>query len=455
MRVLVYTILFLSSGSILAQNANELNNGNTNSTPIYTNNSNVAPNNIILEEVEEVEEVEFDTTIVVPSAPASKISSESMNKKGIQKVEAKGKSKGSKRFKAVPIQEAEPRDVRDLLDDTELEVESISSNSANISHEKQMEMEGYSVGFTVSKSSSDTQRTSRSPSMQQQVQMDKVVDYYEVNAPSSFEANYFKYAAGNYNVDLYPNLKAAERFRPENADVHVQMAGYFMIEDDVDSALIYVEKLRESDRLTENVVDYSSDILRSVPEDGALITHGFDDGYGSFYAQNSASRIRPDVTLISLDFLQSDAYKKELKTKGFELPKSEVVDVDYLAEFCALNVDKNLSISLTTPKEYFQAIQDKLYVVGLVFEYHPESFDNFTRNDYLWNNSMEKGVITNPIDEKGKQLSANYLPMLLHLRKVYQVTGEKEKMKEVDEVSDEISVQCRKYEQVQKVKASY
>jgi hypothetical protein len=94
-------------------------------------------------------------------------------------------------------------------------------------------------------------------------------------------------------------------------------------------------------------------------------------------------------------------------------------------------------------------------VVGLVFEYHQESYDNFTRNDFLWNNSMEKDVIVNPIDEKGKQLSANYLPMLLHLRKVYQVTGEKEKLKEVDEVSDQVGVQSRKYEQVQKVKSSY
>ena len=68
---------------------------------------------------------------------------------------------------------------------------------------------------------------------------------------------------------------------------------------------------------------------------------------------------------------------------------------------------------------------------------------------------MEKQVISNPIDEKGKQLSANYLPMLLHLRKVYKATGEEEKLKEVDEVSDQVGVQSRKYEQVQKVKSSY
>ncbi len=452
MRVLVYTILFLSSGSILAQQTNELNNGTTNNTPIYTNNSNVSPANVTLEEVEEIE---LDTTInVVPPPLAPKISTESIKKKEIQETPAKdGKLNSSRRFKKDKSINEEPVMDGEVLEDMNPESRSDAYYSPSESL-KSVEMEEISIDFSTTSISSDIQRTSRSPSLQQQVQMDQAVNYFEVNAPGSFESHYFKYVAGNYNVDLYPDLKAAEQIRPKNSDVHVQMAGYFIIENDVDSALIYTEKLRESNRLPDNVVDYSGDILRSVPEDGTLITHGFDDSYGSFYAQNSIG-IRSDVTLISLDFLQSDAYKVELKGKGYELPESEVVDVDYLAEFCALNVDKNLSISLTTPKEYFQEIQDKLYVVGLVFEYHPESFDNFTRNDYLWNNSMEKGVILNPIDEKGKQLSANYLPMLLHLRKVYGVTGEKKKMKEVDEISDKVSVQCRKYEQVQKVKAGY
>lgn len=445
MRVLVYTIMFLSSSSILAQNNNELNNGNTNSTPAYTNNSTVAPAPPVVEK----EEVELDSTTVVPEVIRS---NESINKKEIQRVKAKDRSRSPRRMKAVPAQPEKALE-REVLEDMNEEI-SIDDESLEVQAPQAVEMEKVSLGFSNTYSTSDTQRTSRSPSFEQQIQMDQAVDYFDMNAPGSFESHYFRYVAGNYNVDLYPDLKAAEQIRPENSDVHVQMAGYFIIQNDVDSAMIYVDKLRESNRLSHNVVDYSGDILRSVPEEGALITHGFDDSYGSYCAQNSVG-VRSDVTLISLDFLQSEAYQEELKSKGYDLPESKVVDVDYLAEFCALNVEKNLSISLTTPKEYFQAIQDKLYVVGLVFEYHPESFDNFTRNDYLWNNSMEKGVITNPIDEKGKQLSANYLPMLLHLRKVYEVTGEKDKMKEVDEVSDEIGVQSRKYEQVQKVKASY
>lgn len=443
MRVLLYTIVLLASSSIAAQQG------------VPANNSNVYNSNSVTNSPEQFEEVEMDSVVEIINKPAADKSIQKIERK---EVDSREKSKSAKKTES--IQESSPAEGIQLMEEsTKYELEDASPPpppmpAPSQESSKALEMRNVSTGFSSTSVNSDMQRTSRSPSYQQQIQMDQAVNYFQENAPTSFEYHYFKYVAGNYNVDLFPDLEAAAKIRPENADVHVQMAGYFMIENQVDTALIYLNKLLESDRLTDNVVAYSGDILRSVPENGTLITHGFDDSYGSYYALNE-QYIRSDVTLISLDFLQSEAYRKDLTSKGYILPASNIVDVNYLTNFCALNVDKNLSISLTTPKEYFQAIQDKLYIVGLVFEYHTSEFDNFLRNDYLWNESLEKSVISNPVDEKGKQLSANYLPMLLHLRRVYDVTGEREKLKEVDEVSDQVGVQCRKYEQVQKVKSSY
>lgn len=443
MRVLLYTIVLLASSSIAAQQG------------VPANNSNVYNSNSVTNSPEQFEEVEMDSVVEIINKPAADKSIQKIERK---EVDSREKSKSAKKTES--LQKSSPAEGIQLMEEsTKYELEDASPPpppmpAPSQESSKALEMRNVSTGFSSTSVNSDMQRTSRSPSYQQQIQMDQAVNYFQENAPTSFEYHYFKYVAGNYNVDLFPDLEAAAKIRPENADVHVQMAGYFMIENQVDTALIYLNKLLESDRLTDNVVAYSGDILRSVPENGTLITHGFDDSYGSYYAINEQG-IRTDVTLISLDFLQSEAYRKDLKSKGYILPASNIVDVNYLTNFCALNVDKNLSISLTTPKEYFQAIQDKLYIVGLVFEYHTSEFDNFSRNDYLWNESLEKSVISNPVDEKGKQLSANYLPMLLHLRRVYDVTGEREKLKEVDEVSDQVGVQCRKYEQVQKVKSSY
>lgn len=318
----------------------------------------------------------------------------------------------------------------------------------------QEEVQSVSYEFNYSKQQSSTQRTQRSPNAIQQKTMNEAVDYFEENSPNSFEYHYFKYTSGNYDISRIEHLKKAEKMRPDNSDVHIQMAAYHMIENNTTDAKVYLEKLRKSKRLTEVVIHYAKDILYSVQDSGILITHGFDDTYAAWYDQN-VKGIRKDVRLVSLDFLQSKAYRDKLSKAGILLPTSTVVNVAYLKEFCRLNAKKGIAVSLTTPKEYFEPIQDKLYVTGLVFEYHTESFNNFDRNETLWNSTLDKHLVTKATDEKGKQLSSNYLPMLFQLRAVYEEKGEADKLAAIDKSIDGIAVQCKKYEKVQQLKRTY
>ena len=43
-----------------------------------------------------------------------------------------------------------------------------------------------------------------------------------------------------------------------------------------------LEKLKMAGKLTDNTLHYAEDVLLSVPENGVLITHGFDDSYGVY-----------------------------------------------------------------------------------------------------------------------------------------------------------------------------
>lgn len=462
MRILLTILIMSSSAALLAQAE----------VPTNMNNSNSEGNNFL--EEEEVMEVEADTVMTIPVTNETIIEVEDTEFKQVEesapattgkKKQGRGKLKkasvksermqrgGNSEYKVdkdeaaeeeIPVMDAEkpqPLAPAGVMTETNQTYSPSSYQSA-------------SYDFQSTKKNACTQRTQRSPSVEQQMQMDAAVTYFQEAAPSSFEHHYFKYVAGNHDVGLYDHLKKAEELRPENADVHVQLAAYHIIKNDIQDGIAYCDKLKESERLTENVITYAEDILKSTPENGTLITHGFDDSYGTWYAQNK-NDVRKDVTLVSLDFLQSDHYRTNLQEKGYKLPESEVIDVDYLDEFCVDNESKSIGISLTTPKEYFEPILKNLYVVGLVYEYHQEAFDNFFRNDQLWNEELTKKLIDNPIDEKGKQLSANYLPMLLQLQKVYKQKGEKEKRKKVDEASDKIAVQSKKYEQVQRIKSSY
>lgn len=76
-------------------------------------------------------------------------------------------------------------------------------------------------------------------------------------------------------------------------------------------------------------------------------------------------------------------------------------------------------------------------------------------NDYLWNKEFDKKVVEQAKTVKAKNLSANYLPMLLVLRSYYSSNGETEQSKQVDAAIDKVAVQCNKYEQVKKLKGSY
>lgn len=308
--------------------------------------------------------------------------------------------------------------------------------------------------FNYYNSQSKTQREQRSPTPAQQSQMNGAVSYFETHAPESFEYHYYKYIAGNHNTSLVNHLKEAEKIRPNNTDVQVQLAAYYMIQNSTTDVSNYLEKLVSNGRLAKSVVIYAEDVLRSVPKNGVLITHGFDDTYGAWYAQTKKG-IRGDVKIISLDLLQSTEYRAKLKKEGFTVPSATVVDVKFLEQFCQLNEKKNLAISLTTPKEYFQPILSDIYLTGLVFEYKTTKYDNFWRNNTLWNSELDKKLVQNTMDAKGRELSANYLPMLMQMRKVYNQKGMQEKVSEIDSYIDAIGAQSKKYEQVQKMKSAY
>ena len=153
--------------------------------------------------------------------------------------------------------------------------------------------------------------------------------------------------------------------------------------------------------------------------------------------------------------MQSEAYRSELKKDGYKLPSQNKIDVNFLGQFCKLNATRKLTVSMTTPKEYLKPVLSNVYVTGLVFAYHSSSYDNFQRNVDLWEGALKKELVKNANDEKSKQLSANYLPMLLQMRKVYKQQGNSNKVKELDASIDKIGVQCKKYNQVQTLKGAY
>ncbi len=327
-------------------------------------------------------------------------------------------------------------------------------SSKEVSVAKDMEVKNASAGFLYNKNMSANQRVQRTPTKTQQQAMDDAVSSLEKTAPNSFEYHYYKYVAGNYDVSLIGHLDKAESIRPNNTDVQVQKTAYYHITKNDSKTKEYLSKLVSSKRLDDDLKYYAEDLLLSVPKNGTLLTHGFDDTYSVLYTQLKFN-VRRDVRVISLDMLQSEEYRSNLKKEGFNLPQRTTVDISFFKEFVSQNEGKSIAISLTTPKEYFKPIQGNLYLTGLVFEYHSGDYDNVHRNESLWDKKLKKYPVDNAVNDKMKNLSSNYLPMLLVLYKHYKESGIQDKLEGVENAMTKVSVQCGKYETVKRLKDSY
>jgi hypothetical protein len=265
--------------------------------------------------------------------------------------------------------------------------------------------------------------TSRSPLSNEQQKIISLVNQLEKTGKESFEYHYFKYVSGNYNFNLVSHLNRAHQLKPTNTDVLVQLVAYHWILNNKSLAVQFIEQLFTSGRLDPSLKEYASDLLRSVPEKGVLITHGVEDTYAVLYLQESKG-IRTDVQVLSLDWFQNTQFRDFVKSHYYELPKSNQIDINYLSEFCQLNASKKLSLSFTLPSPYFQPLKSSLYVQGLVAVYsnHSNEFNVIDTNVNFYN-TFDLKRLSKPTSEREADLSSNYLPMLITLRKAEENSG--------------------------------
>ena len=333
--------------------------------------------------------------------------------------------------------------------------QNVSSQDIKVSSFKSESIIKANKKIYTNKKISSFQSYQRNPTNEQQKEMNQANDIIQQQAPNSFDYNLNKYVIGNYNTNNYSNLKTAEQINPNSEEVIKQMAAHNLIMDDDLKSELYLKKLKVNQQLDLQSIDYCEDLLESTPQNGTLITHGMIDSYGAHYNQITNQK-RTDVEIINLDFLQSKTYQQKLISKGYIIPESNNIDVSFFKEFCDKNSDKKIALSLTIPKDYFIPIIDKIYVVGLVFEYHLNAPPSglMKKNEYLWSDKMNKSIILSK--EKGTiKLASNYLPMLLNLRKYFKEKGENPKVLEIDRQIEMISKKCNKTKKISKIKSSY
>lgn len=318
-----------------------------------------------------------------------------------------------------------------------------TNKDSKLSNQKLMQQQ-----FEVNQTSSTKNSARRSASPAEQLLMDQSVSYYKSSNPNSFESHYYTYLAGHYNINLIPELRQAERLTTNSTDIQKQFAVYYIIVNDSDSALMYIQQLIDGNIISERDLSYSRDLLLSGLPSSTLILHGFQDMLSTYFVQHKQN-LRLDVQLLSLDFMQSENYRTEWESQALLLPTRNIIDTAYLSELCALNTNRNLQLSLTIPKDYFQEIKSNCYPLGLTFLYTNNPIDNHLFNERLWNSEWNKETLKTVNNSGKSDWSTNYLPVLITMKERYELEGNEKK---VNEMNAAILSIAGKTQQTQKVK---
>lgn len=326
------------------------------------------------------------------------------------------------------VYEKEELEEKSVKSKTNLERENTESSSFS---KKQV----VSKSFTQLKKSASSQPEYRTIETAIQKELDKKVIELQADSAAKFEYNLFYYMAGNYDVERAPFLQKAAELSPYNSDVLIQSMANAIILGDTIEAKKYLIKLKTEEQISEEGLSYASDVLLSSADCNMLITYGFLDTYCVLYEQ-IVNKNSNQIPVISLDFLQSQYYRSALTKLGYSIPEQKVVNVAFLESFCALNLDKNLALSLTIPSPYFVPLQSNLVPFGLIFEVQLLSdLPSIQKQEDLWRAMNKKNIIKfkSPLSNN---LSSNYLPMLFYLDSEYDLNAVK-----VQKVNTELNIQ--------------
>ena len=345
------------------------------------------------------------------------------------------KKQESKKEK-VKLQKSQPTVSKDKI---------ISEKSA----EKTTLMNSLNQNFSIVYDETRTQRNQRNPTVIQQEYLNKTLQTVKSIDSTSFDYYLMKVKAGNYDVNNHYYLVKANDLNSSHPDVQKQFLAFYIINGDTSSTEIMLKNQVTNKEISTEFINYGIDLLNSTPQNSTLITHSFDDTYSVLFQQLNNQK-RQDVTIINLDFCQSKKYRDLLVDKGYKLDYNGTIDTRFLADFISINSTKNIALSMTLPKDYFLNQSVELGICGLVFI--PTSESNLEDyNQRLWENQLAKKVLFVDTD-KGKQLSKNYLPLLLELSQLYEAKKQFDKKREIDDWIMKIGKKTNVSDQLKKLK---
>ena len=187
-------------------------------------------------------------------------------------------------------------------------------------------------------------------------------------------------------------------------------------------------ELFQTNMMYPSILNYAYNTLMSVGENGVLITEGENTTIPIWVLQDELG-IRRDVKILNLELLGIESYQEHLFEK-YDI-QSPSGGLENLTEN---NPDLSFYYALTLPKQNFELLNDKLYVVGLASLLSEKEINNYETlkeniEDQFLFDYLTVDFNGEPKTATGKTLETNYIVPFYLLKQYYDQQGNDAKSK--------------------------
>lgn len=243
--------------------------------------------------------------------------------------------------------------------------------------------------------------------------------------------NLYLYLSNEMDLNQFELLKKAYQQNPNDERVLKHLfLGYTAI-NDMDSATIFLKKLNALSPVDGFLKNYLTDILKSVPPGGILITHGIDDFVQIEQIRLSKPEFK-EIPIVSFELMRHSTYIKQLENRGYELPNSKELNTNYLMKFCSLNAQRNLFLSSTFPLPYLEEFNNSEFISGILFASKDAGSNYDKLNSALFENTIRKNLKSELSKSKPSVYVKNYIPFLVNQYWMYDFQKQTKEKSEVE-----------------------
>jgi len=272
----------------------------------------------------------------------------------------------------------------------------------------------------------------------------EIADSMKVHIPETFTYYFVAGSTGGVTSDGDLLMKAY-KLNPDFEGIHATMVTY--------ATSIFDSTLRKDvnqrwyirNEFSIGLLSYAYNVLMSLEPNSIILSEHDNDTYPLWMLQD-AKNIRPDVTVINIDFLLYENYRKKifdkLKIKPIELG---FIDLNKYAEnwekvvhhfVNSYKIDRPFYIAMSMAPERYEGLNANLHIAGLAFKYSTSKVDNTLLNKQLIENKFLLDYIYNHFyndisEDFVNQLNLNYLKsfkICSHYYKKHNLTNQLNKI---------------------------